>query len=153
MNLSKANCTGASYSPFRHLDSQFQKCPCIGNSVRLVYLLADADMAQLVEHHLAKVGVAGSNPVVRSRMLKAGQFKAWPAFFNIWRRGQVVRQRPAKPSPPVRIRASPPESQTPLRGVFHCAWFIIPSVKKCFCKELQCRKTAWPYSSMWETRC
>ena len=30
----------------------------------------DADMAQLVEHHLAKVGVAGSNPVVRSRMLE-----------------------------------------------------------------------------------
>ena len=26
-----------------------------------------ADMAQLVEHHLAKVGVAGSSPVVRSR--------------------------------------------------------------------------------------
>jgi hypothetical protein len=26
-----------------------------------------ADVAQLVEHHLAKVGVAGSNPVVRSR--------------------------------------------------------------------------------------
>ena len=25
--------------------------------------LCDADMAQLVEHHLAKVGVAGSNPV------------------------------------------------------------------------------------------
>ena len=30
----------------------------------------DADMAQLVEHHLAKVGVAGSNPVVRSRMIE-----------------------------------------------------------------------------------
>ena len=29
-------------------------------------LPCDADMAQLVEHHLAKVGVAGSNPVVRS---------------------------------------------------------------------------------------
>ena len=27
---------------------------------------ANADVAQLVEHHLAKVGVAGSNPVVRS---------------------------------------------------------------------------------------
>ena len=27
-----------------------------------------ADVAQLVEHHLAKVGVAGSNPVVRSTM-------------------------------------------------------------------------------------
>src|SRR6266542_519741 len=26
-----------------------------------------ADVAQLVEHHLAKVGVAGSNPVVRSK--------------------------------------------------------------------------------------
>ena len=29
-------------------------------------MLCDADMAQLVEHHLAKVRVAGSNPVVRS---------------------------------------------------------------------------------------
>src|SRR5439155_10132787 len=28
---------------------------------------ARADVAQLVEHHLAKVGVAGSNPVVRSK--------------------------------------------------------------------------------------
>ena len=27
-----------------------------------------ADMAQLVEHHLAKVGVAGSSPVVRSSL-------------------------------------------------------------------------------------
>ena len=30
-----------------------------------------ADMAQLVEHHLAKVGVAGSSPVVRSRNFTA----------------------------------------------------------------------------------
>ena len=29
-----------------------------------------ADMAQLVEHHLAKVGVAGSNPVVRSLCMR-----------------------------------------------------------------------------------
>ena len=29
-------------------------------------LAPNADMAQLVEHHLAKVRVAGSNPVVRS---------------------------------------------------------------------------------------
>ena len=28
---------------------------------------AHADVAQLVEHNLAKVGVAGSNPVVRSK--------------------------------------------------------------------------------------
>ena len=30
------------------------------------YISRDADVAQLVEHDLAKVGVAGSNPVVRS---------------------------------------------------------------------------------------
>ena len=32
----------------------------------------NADVAQLVEHNLAKVGVAGSNPVVRSRKLQVG---------------------------------------------------------------------------------
>jgi hypothetical protein len=32
---------------------------------------ARADVAQLVEHHLAKVGVAGSNPVVRSNQTAA----------------------------------------------------------------------------------
>ena len=32
----------------------------------LLSSLAHADVAQLVEHNLAKVGVAGSNPVVRS---------------------------------------------------------------------------------------
>ena len=31
-----------------------------------------ADVAQLVEHHLAKVRVAGSNPVVRSEARLAG---------------------------------------------------------------------------------
>ncbi len=30
-------------------------------------------MAQLVEHNLAKVGVAGSNPVVRSRKSPGGR--------------------------------------------------------------------------------
>jgi hypothetical protein len=29
-----------------------------------------ADVAQLVEHHLAKVRVAGSNPVVRSKKVQ-----------------------------------------------------------------------------------
>ena len=33
-----------------------------------------ADVAQLVEHHLAKVGVAGSNPVVRSRDPQVNSF-------------------------------------------------------------------------------
>jgi hypothetical protein len=35
---------------------------------RLLACKAAADVAQLVEHNLAKVGVAGSNPVVRSRL-------------------------------------------------------------------------------------
>ena len=47
--------------------------------------LRDADMAQLVEHHLAKVGVAGSNPVVRSRMLEGRSFQA--GLFPSMRRG------------------------------------------------------------------
>ena len=40
----------------------------------------NADMAQLVEHHLAKVGVAGSNPVVRSIVCKGRLL--WTAFFT-----------------------------------------------------------------------
>ncbi len=35
-------------------------------SAKLVLIIAD--VAQLVEHHLAKVRVAGSNPVVRSEV-------------------------------------------------------------------------------------
>ena len=42
-------------------------------------------MAQLVEHHLAKVGVAGSNPVVRSRnsndlVIRLGRFLYHKSF-------------------------------------------------------------------------
>ena len=36
-------------------------------------------MAQLVEHHLAKVRVAGSNPVVRSEASDAVSRCRWPA--------------------------------------------------------------------------
>ena len=39
---------------------------CALRTLPVLYFLADADVAQLVEHDLAKVGVAGSNPVVRS---------------------------------------------------------------------------------------
>ncbi len=44
-----------------------------------IMVTRDADMAQLVEHHLAKVGVAGSNPVVRSTVFSGRPF-AWPAL-------------------------------------------------------------------------
>ncbi len=40
---------------------------------RAARLAKRADVAQLVEHNLAKVGVAGSNPVVRSIDL----FEGW----------------------------------------------------------------------------
>ena len=38
------------------------RCRCLS----VIISPRDADVAQLVEHDLAKVGVAGSNPVVRS---------------------------------------------------------------------------------------
>ena len=56
----------------------------------------------VVECDLAKVEVAGSNPVSRSIFLSR------PAILHRRRRGQVVRQRSAKPPSPVQIRAAPP---------------------------------------------
>ena len=56
-----------------------------------------ADVAHLVERHLAKVEVAGSSPVIRSNL-----------YSNLWRYSQVVRQRSAKPLSPVRIWVAPP---------------------------------------------
>ncbi len=58
-----------------------------------------ADVAQLVAHHLAKVRVAGSNPVIRS-MVQRHQPQRWS--------GRVVRQRPAKPCTRVRFPSPPP---------------------------------------------
>ena len=40
-----------------------------------------ARVAQLVEHDLAKVGVAGSSPVSRSFYLRGGLFFRIPPFF------------------------------------------------------------------------
>ena len=62
-----------------------------------------ADVAQLVAHHLAKVRVAGSNPVIRSKV-QWHQSQRWS--------GRVVRQRPAKPCTRVRF-PSPPPRRTP----------------------------------------
>jgi hypothetical protein len=63
-----------------------------------------ADVAQLVEHHLAKVDVASSNLVVRS------QDTVTVRFFGIlstrWV-GREARQRPAKPLTRVRIPYPP----------------------------------------------
>ena len=68
-----------------------------------------AGIAQLVEHNLAKVGVASSNLVSRSNILKAS---VMPRFFLgetvKWRGGRVVMQRTATPLTPVRFRPAPP---------------------------------------------
>ena len=56
-----------------------------------------ADLAHLVERHLAKVEVASSSLVVRSIQYFAG---ACLLQSSIWCHGQVVRQRSAKPSFP-----------------------------------------------------
>ena len=73
-------------------------------------------MAQLVEHNLAKVGVAGSSPVFRSIVnARPSPVSAAASFSRRGfareerrRRGQAVRQGPAKPLSPVRFRSSPP---------------------------------------------
>ena len=51
-----------------------------------------ADVAQLVAHNLAKVGVAGSNPVVRSvaARLAAQRFAGGQAHSVEWPRGEAT---------------------------------------------------------------
>ena len=72
--------------------------------------LGHADVAQLVEHHLAKVRVAGSSPVVRSE-------RSWPhplttrlrgggRLFTRWS-GREARQRTANPYTRVQIPSPP----------------------------------------------
>ena len=60
-------------------------------------------MAQLVEHHLAKVRVAGSNPVVRSERVSPSpcgeRFPRWS--------GREARQRTANPCTRVQIPSPP----------------------------------------------
>ena len=54
--------------------------PAAGSATVLNAPQVRADVAQLVEHHLAKVRVAGSNPVVRSEGAYAGV--AWPLWHS-----------------------------------------------------------------------
>ncbi len=66
----------------------------------------DADVAQLVEHHLAKVRVAGSNPVVRSESVSR-KATALVRQALAWWVGREARQRTANPCTPVQIRYPP----------------------------------------------
>jgi hypothetical protein len=80
---------------------------------------SDAGIAQLVEHDLAKVGVASSSLVSRSSFQQSLGSPGF-CFFEAtcdrsrsrctkqWPGGRVVMQRPAKPRTPVRFRPWPP---------------------------------------------
>ena len=71
-------------------------CRCAGP--RISRPLQEAGIAQLVEHDLAKVGVASSSLVSRSNSSRSS------FFLDLWLGGRMVMQRPAKPSMPVRFR-------------------------------------------------
>ena len=61
------------------------------------YVLTNAKIAQLVERHLAKVEVAGSNPVFRSRLLNLGENEL-ESFWNCdLGRGPACRQAGSNP--------------------------------------------------------
>jgi hypothetical protein len=63
----------------------------------------------VVEHNLAKVGVASSNLVSRSNILKKKpRMLAAFLFYLLRLRSKVVMQWPAKPSTAVRFRSQPP---------------------------------------------
>ena len=74
----------------------------------------NAGIAQLVERNLAKVEVAGSSPVSRSKLQPRddlGVFRLGTQQVSQscpWLGGRVVMQRPAKPCTPVRFRPQPP---------------------------------------------
>ena len=68
---------------------------------------AHADVAQLVEHHLAKVRVASSNLVVRSKKI-AGQPRLRPGLTAFWRPIKPIpaHQLPARRTDQDRVRGS-----------------------------------------------
>ncbi len=89
-------------------------------------------MAQLVEHHLAKVGVAGSNPVVRSRTSEpevstSGSFVSYG--MATWPSGKAEACKAFTPGSnpgvasifPSYIYVQRYANRVPLRGPFYCA--------------------------------
>ena len=86
--------------------------------------MAHADVAQLVEHHLAKVRVAGSNPVVRSQsqaqLVEQASFyelcvQARPAFDQHGPQAEVLKlgERTAEIEPLEGDRSAPTVSRRP----------------------------------------
>src|SRR4029453_1793774 len=75
----------------------------VSDRTRDAWLQGCADVAQLVEHHLAKVRVAGSNPVVRSERVSPSP---WGEQVPRWS-GREARQRTANPCTRVQIPSPP----------------------------------------------
>ena len=95
--------------------------PCLPALLAICYsgLFSTSGNNSVVECDLAKVEVAGSNPVSRSNFCIQSSNDRPPvdpthhtqlALAFERRRRQVVRQRSAKPPSPVQIRAAPPIS-------------------------------------------
>ena len=62
----------------------------LASPYKLAYIIfLQADMAQLVEHNLAKVGVAGSSPVVRSIICARADFNRPFAYKAKWPSGKA----------------------------------------------------------------
>jgi hypothetical protein len=61
----------------------------VSDRTRAAWLQGCADVAQLVEHHLAKVRVAGSNPVVRSERVSPSP-NGEQCFLVEWPRGEAT---------------------------------------------------------------
>ena len=76
----------------------------------------------MVERHLAKVNVASSNLVFRSKNTKETRPKRCVTFV-IRRHGQAVRQRSATPISPVRFRVAPPKNRQ-VRSVLVDFYFL-----------------------------
>ena len=114
---------------------KFQILACIGATVPVYYPL---------RRGLSAVGSAppcqgGGRGFEPRSPLHAFPGRCESAFF-IWRSGQVVRHGPAKPLPPVRIRASPPEKNgTRESGCPFCCAEFLSSPESPFWLHLQHR--------------
>ncbi len=89
---------------------------CANDGFASIYPLAQADLAQLVEHNLAKVGVAGSSPVVRSSESSSAVSPGEAALFVVVATRDQAITRPATPQTNARSLVSAPSpSRVPAR--------------------------------------
>jgi hypothetical protein len=94
----------------------------VSDRTRAAWLQGCADVAQLVEHHLAKVRVAGSNPVVRSERVSPSPYGEQVPRWS----GREARQRTANPCTRVQI-PSPPRAIGQIRGTFETVADLPPA--------------------------